>query len=64
MVFEIASIVNGIAHPMLAAVAHGYFPGLVTSPVVGVLGVLLSLRFGALTESSAESGVGAANKHS
>ncbi len=51
--FAIAAIANGIAHPMLALVAQGYFPGLITSPVVGVLGVLLWLRLQALTRSSA-----------
>jgi hypothetical protein len=50
--FAIGAIVNGIAHPMLAVVAQGYFPGLITSPVVGVLGVLLWLRLQAATTSS------------
>ncbi len=50
--FAIGAIVNGIAHPMLAVVAQGYFPGLITSPVVGVLGVLLWLKLQALTTSS------------
>jgi hypothetical protein len=50
--FAIGGIMNGIAHPMLAVVARGYFPGLITSPVVGVLGVLLWLRLQALTTSS------------
>ena len=49
----IGAIANGIAHPMLAVVAHGYFPGLITSPVVGVLGVLLWQRLQALTTYSA-----------
>jgi hypothetical protein len=47
--FAIASIVNGIAHPVLAIVVRGYFPGLITSPVVGALGVLLWRRLQALT---------------
>jgi Protein of unknown function with HXXEE motif len=51
--FAIAAIANGIAHPLLAVVADGYFPGLITSPVVGVVGVLLWLRLQALTRSSA-----------
>ncbi len=51
--FAIAAIANGIAHPALAVVARGYFPGLISSPVVGVLGVLLWLRLQALTRSSA-----------
>jgi hypothetical protein len=50
--FAIAAIANGIAHPLLAVVARGYFPGLITSPIVGVLGVLLWQRLQALTRSS------------
>jgi hypothetical protein len=49
--FSIAAIANGIAHPILAVIAHGYFPGLVTSPVLGVLGVLLLLRLLGLTKN-------------
>ncbi len=51
--FAIGAIVNGIAHPMLAVVSQGYFPGSITSPVVGVLGVLLWVRLQVLTTSSA-----------
>jgi hypothetical protein len=51
--FAIASIANGIAHPVLAIASRGYFPGLISSPVVGVLGVLLWLRLLELTRSSA-----------
>jgi hypothetical protein len=47
--FAIAAMANGIAHPLLAVVAKGYFPGLITSPVLGVLGVLLWLSLLALT---------------
>jgi Protein of unknown function with HXXEE motif len=47
--FAIAAVVNGIGHPVLALVARGYFPGLITSPMLGVLGVLLWLRMQALT---------------
>ena len=43
--------VNGFAHPALAALAGGYFPGLVTSPVVGVLGVVLLRRLARITEA-------------
>jgi hypothetical protein len=49
--FAIAAVANGIAHPMLAAVVHGYFPGLITAPVLGVLGVLLWLRLMELTRN-------------
>jgi hypothetical protein len=51
--FAIASIANGIAHPLLAVSVRGYFPGLITSPVVGVLGLLLARRLQALTQRSA-----------
>jgi hypothetical protein len=51
--FAIAAIANGIAHPLLALVARGYFPGLITSPVLGVLGLLLVPRLQALTRSPA-----------
>ena len=37
----IAGTFNGIAHPALALAAGGYFPGLISSPVIGVAGVLL-----------------------
>lgn len=37
----IAAAGNGIAHPVLAIVGGGYFPGLVTSPVLGVTGIFL-----------------------
>ncbi len=50
--FGITSIANGVAHPMLALIAHGYFPGLISSPAVGVLGVLLCIKLTALTKSS------------
>jgi len=50
--FAIAAIANGIAHPLLALVDRGYFPGLISSPVLGVLGVLLWRRLLALTRSS------------
>ena len=48
--FAIGSIVNGIGHPLLAVLVRGYFPGLITSPLVGALGVLLWLRLQALTK--------------
>ncbi len=37
----IAAVGNGIAHPALALSAGGYFPGLVTAPLLGVAGLLL-----------------------
>jgi len=49
----IASLLNGVAHPTLSALTGGYFPGLVTSPVVGVRGVLLVRRLLLVTRSVA-----------
>lgn len=40
----IASAVNGVIHPLLALVVGGYFPGLWTSPVSGLVGWLLLRR--------------------
>ena len=37
----LGSSINGLAHPALAFVSGGYFSGLLTSPIVGVLGVLM-----------------------
>ncbi len=37
----VASVANGLAHPAFALIAGAYFPGLVTSPLVGWCGVLL-----------------------
>jgi hypothetical protein len=37
----IAGVVNGVAHPLLSLAVRGYFPGLVTSPLVGIAGLLL-----------------------
>ncbi len=42
--FAFASILNGIAHPTFSVLVGGYFPGLYSSPVVGILGVLLLIR--------------------
>jgi len=47
----IAGMLNGIAHPLLAIAAGGYFPGLVTSPFIGAAGVWLWLRLRRATRS-------------
>jgi protein-S-isoprenylcysteine O-methyltransferase Ste14 len=47
----IAAIANGVAHPLLAIRAGGYFPGLITSPLLAVGGVLLWRRLMVMTES-------------
>jgi hypothetical protein len=41
---------NGIAHPLLSMRTGGYFPGLVTSLAVGVIGVVLLRRLALITE--------------
>jgi hypothetical protein len=46
----VAGIGNLIAHPLLAILNMGYFPGLFTSPLVGIIGVVLSVRLYQLTE--------------
>lgn len=40
----IAGILNGAAHPMMALASGGYFPGLITSPLIGIAGVILWQR--------------------
>ncbi len=37
----LGSAVNGVAHPVMAILSEGYFPGLVTSPIAGLAGILL-----------------------
>lgn len=37
----IAAILNGIAHPMMAITSGGYFPGLASSPLLGLAGIIL-----------------------
>jgi hypothetical protein len=49
----IAGVLNAIAHPLLAVTAGGYFPGLVTSPVIGAAGVMLWRRLREATEHAA-----------
>jgi hypothetical protein len=38
----IAAIGNGVAHPLLALGARGYFPGLITAPFLGIAGLFLA----------------------
>jgi hypothetical protein len=40
----IGGMLNGIAHPMMAIASGGYFPGLITSPVIGLAGMILWQR--------------------
>jgi hypothetical protein len=40
----IAGMLNGVAHPIMAIASGGYFPGLITSPVIGLASVILWQR--------------------
>jgi hypothetical protein len=40
----IAGLLNAVAHPLLAVASAGYFPGLITSPFIGLACVLLWMR--------------------
>jgi uncharacterized protein with HXXEE motif len=48
-------VVNGIAHPLFSLRTGGYFPGLVTSPLVGVAGVLLLRGLSRVTDANSGS---------
>jgi hypothetical protein len=45
----VAGMGNAVAHPLLALATGGYFPGLVTSPLIGAAGVHLAQRLRAAT---------------
>jgi len=45
----IAGTLNGVAHPLLALAAGGYFPGLVSAPFVGAASIALGVRLSAAT---------------
>lgn len=45
----IAGILNGIAHPLMAVISGGYFPGLFSSPFIGLAAVFLWRRLGNAT---------------
>ena len=47
--FAIAAMTNGVAHPLLSIRTGGYFPGLLTSPPLGIIGVWLWRRLVAST---------------
>ena len=49
---SIGCLANGLAHPLFAARSGGYFPGLVTSSLVGILGIVLFRRLLRITGSS------------
>jgi hypothetical protein len=39
--FALAMCLNGVAHPLLSVWQSGYFPGLITSPLVGIIGLVI-----------------------
>ena len=45
----IAGIFNGLAHPLMALASWAYFPGLITSPLLGLVAVRLLLSLGRAT---------------
>jgi hypothetical protein len=47
----IVGIFNGVAHPLLAIRAGGYFPGLVSSPLIGLASLWLGLRLHGATRA-------------
>ena len=49
----IAGMLNGIGHPSFAVASGGYFPGLVTSPFIGVAGAFLWVRLRKATHAEA-----------
>lgn len=49
----IAGMINGIAHPLLAWAGGGYFPGLVSSPLVAGVCVWLWVRLHGATRAGA-----------
>lgn len=51
----IASAANGVVHPILSLATTGYFPGLWSSPLVGVLGVGLLRTLASVTSHTGAS---------
>lgn len=47
----IAGMLNGIAHPLMAVAVGGYFPGLVTSPFIGIASLWLWCRLWRATQT-------------
>ncbi len=54
----IAGMLNGVAHPLLALTSGGYFPGLITSPAIGLAGILLWRQLHRATAHAEETGTG------
>jgi hypothetical protein len=51
----LAGVLNGLLHPVLAVAAGGYFPGVLTSTIIGIVAVWLVMRLAAATRSVGES---------
>jgi hypothetical protein len=49
-----ASVANGVVHPLLSLSVGGYFPGLWSSPLVGILGVLLLIALASATRAMSD----------
>jgi hypothetical protein len=49
----ISGMLNGVAHPVMAITSGGYFPGLITSPIIGLAGVILWQRLQRATSEPA-----------
>ena len=47
----IAGMLNGVAHPLIAVVSGGYFPGLISSPFIGFVSIYLWQRLQRTTSS-------------
>ena len=47
----IAGMLNGVAHPLMAVATGGYFPGLISSPFIGLASIYLWRRLVAATSS-------------
>lgn len=47
----IAGMLNGLAHPLMALASGGYFPGLVSSPFIGLVSIYLWRRLQGATLS-------------
>lgn len=45
----IAGIINGVGHPAISIYVKGYFPGLLSSPLIGLAGIWLFSRLYAAT---------------
>lgn len=47
----IAGMLNGVAHPLMAVASGGYFPGLISSPFIGLVSIYLWQRLRRATSS-------------